>query len=118
MIYRILKTKSAQAFIIVSLLFFSCETHVEEDNTITIEEPSCDPNISFLTSIKPIIDANCVRCHGGSQPPNLKTYEGIRSNANSLKTQVVSRRMPLGSSLTNEEIEQISCWVENGALNN
>ena len=45
-------------------------------------------------------------------------YNDASSNANSIKSEVVSRRMPQGSSLTNEEIQAIRCWVDEGALNN
>ncbi len=115
------KIKNILVLLVLSIVLFSCETNVEEETGINPDPTSpviCDPDISFVASIKPIIDNNCISCHGGNQAPNLRTYEGISNNADRVRTQVVSRRMPLGGSLTNEEIELIRCWIENGALNN
>ncbi|GAA3642563.1 c-type cytochrome [Flavivirga jejuensis] len=118
---RILKITGIKLLLIISALFFSCEASVEEDDeqlTNIPENEVCDSNISFVSQIKPIIDNNCISCHGGNQPPNLSSYSGISNSANNVKTQVVSRRMPQGGSLSSTEIELISCWVDNGALNN
>lgn len=99
-------------------LVCSCEEHVINDGSEEVVEILCNPDTSFSTEIEPIIQANCVRCHNGSQPPNLTSYSRISSNANSIQAAVVSRRMPLGGSLSNEEIEAIKCWVDNGAQDN
>lgn len=102
------------------ILFFSCETNVEEDIIIEdmmgMEEEPCAP--SFSNDIEPIIANNCLSCHSGTQFPDLRTYQGVSSNAGIVKTQVVNRTMPIGGSLTNNEIDLISCWVDNGAPNN
>ncbi|WP_166964567.1 hypothetical protein [Yeosuana marina] len=68
--------------------------------------------------IKPIIDNNCVSCHNGSQFPDLRTYQGVSVNSEIVKEQVINRTMPIGGVLSNEEINLIKCWVENGSLNN
>lgn len=101
---------------IVNILFiafalFSCESHVEG-------EPSCDQEVSFAQNVNPIIVTNCVECHKGNRFPDLRTYSGISVNASNIRSQVVSGLMPQGSSLTNEEIGLISCWIDNGALDN
>ncbi|GAA4271586.1 cytochrome c [Aquimarina gracilis] len=116
------RTKNILLPILIGIVFIACENNVEEDTTSPDggsngNEP-CDTNISFTTSVKPIIDANCIACHNGNQFPDLRTYQGIFDNAQNVRSQVVSRRMPLNGSLTNEEIELIRCWIENGALNN
>jgi hypothetical protein len=114
-----------------SLFIFSCTNHVEEEETIIIEnenptdpvdptdpDPDPDPVTSFSTDVKPIIDNNCVSCHGGSRFPDVRTYDKIKANASSIKSAIVNRRMPQGGSLTNAEIEIIRSWVDGGALNN
>lgn len=116
-----------------SLFISSCTNHVEEEETIIIEnenptdpvdpndpDPEPDPNpvTSFSTDVKPIIDNNCVSCHGGSRFPDVRTYENIKANATRIKNEIVNRRMPQGGSLTNAEIEIIRSWVDGGALNN
>lgn len=103
----------------ISLFFMSCLTNVEEP--IVDENPDVDPcsTITYSSNIKSIIDVNCVQCHGnGGNFPDLTTYENTRANADLVKSETQSRRMPQGSSLTNSEIEAIACWVDAGALNN
>jgi len=105
--------------IFLLLLFSSCLTNVE--TPIVEEDPTIDPcaEITFSQNVKQIIDNNCVQCHGsGGNFPNLTTYNGVSANAALVKSETVSRRMPQGTSLTNEEISAISCWVDAGALNN
>jgi hypothetical protein len=105
---------------IASVFFVSCLTNVEED-VIDDGEVIVDlcAEITFSQNIKPIIDAACIDCHGnGGDFPNLTSYGTISSNANSIKAEVTSRRMPKGISLKQSEIDAIVCWVENGALDN
>lgn len=86
---------------------------------------NCDPaTTTFAAHVNPIIQGNCTTgtaCHGqGSSngPGALLTYDQIESSAESIKAAVVSRLMPQGSSLTTEQINTISCWVDQGAPNN
>ena len=111
------------SLVIGLLLFFSCETHVQDvegleelNDDLTVE--TCDPTISYQGDIKPILTANCLGCHSGSQAPNLSAYQGVSANADRVRFQVVNGIMPQGGSLTNEEIEFIRCWIDSGALNN
>tara|TARA_B110001454_G_C12655837_1_gene407408 strand:- start:454 stop:813 length:360 start_codon:yes stop_codon:yes gene_type:complete len=106
--------------LLLSVFFVSCLTNVEEDEIDDGEVivDSCS-EITFSKNIKPIIDAACIGCHGnGGDFPNLTSYSTISSNANSIKVEVASRRMPKGNSLTQVEIDAIVCWVESGALDN
>lgn len=90
------------------LVFASCIKNVEEDS---------EQIISFEKNVKPILDANCVSCHGPNTP-NLTTINSIISNAASVREQVVTGQMPIGSSLTTNEINIIVDWVDAGALDN
>jgi len=110
------KIKNEFLILLISVVFASCLTNVEE---VIIDDVSPCIDITFAKNVKPIIDANCVDCHGnGGSFPNLTSYSAISSNANSIKSEVASRRMPKGSSLTQLEIDVIVCWVESGALDN
>lgn len=114
-----LKFKKEFLILLLSVFLSSCLTNVEE--ALIEENPNVDPceTITYTLNVKPIIDNNCIVCHGnGGNFPNLTTYNGTSANANSVKAEVVSRRMPQGNSLTNDEIQAISCWVDAGALNN
>jgi hypothetical protein len=114
-----LKIKRLTFLMLLGVLLTSCLTNVEEE--AVDQDPTVDPceGITYSLKVKPIIDANCVQCHGaGGNFPNLTTYNGVNANAGIVKSEVVSRRMPQGGSLTSEEITAISCWVDAGALNN
>ena len=93
--------------LLVLALFTACLTNVEEDEIV----------VSFKTDVKPIIDANCVSCHGPNTP-NLTTFSNIQANAATVKDQVERRLMPIGSSLTTQQIATIVDWVDAGALDN
>ena len=108
-------------YLILIFSFFcgACLTNVEEQ--IETDPTALDPcaTITFSMNVKPIIDTNCIQCHGsGDNFPNLTSYNGISANAELVKSETVSRRMPQTSvGLTNDEISAISCWVDAGALN-
>ncbi|HET6768383.1 MAG TPA: hypothetical protein VFH08_13325 [Chitinophagaceae bacterium] len=77
----------------------------------------------FSADVNPIIQNSCAisGCHGngsGNGPGALVTFEQIRNAASQIKTAVVNRSMPRGGTLSNAQIQIISCWVDNGALNN
>ena len=76
-------------------------------------------DIGFGT-IRLIIQANCAisGCHNGSRDPNLSINNNIFSNADRILLRTNARTMPPSSSgitLTDQEINQIACWVGDGA---
>lgn len=117
---NILKSKKAFLLLLLVTSLSSCLTNVDEEEVIDPGTPDPCATITYAINIKPIIDNNCIQCHStnGGQSPNLETYNAVSANATRVKSEVVSKEMPIGGSLTNEEIAAISCWVDNGALNN
>lgn len=88
--------------------------------TKSVEVPALS-SVSFIGFIKPLIDANCTSpsCHGsGSSLPKLLTFSDIKSRAAGIKTRTGNKSMPQGSTLTDDQIKQIACWVDEGALDN
>ncbi|HEY8937457.1 MAG TPA: hypothetical protein VIM65_19665 [Cyclobacteriaceae bacterium] len=81
-----------------------------------------ETGISWSNEVKSIIDTNCAisGCHvSGSQSPNLSSFSTLKNNANAIKSRVVSRAMPPdGRSITQEQIDKIACWVDDGAKQN
>ncbi|MGJ3233469.1 hypothetical protein [Marivirga sp.] len=79
-------------------------------------------DISFSNDVKPIIASNCAvsGCHNGSQFPDFSDDENIFENASRIKSRTESGSMPPAGrpDLTNEEIQAIACWVDDGALDN
>ena len=88
-------------------------------------EQECPPGgTSFSQTVFPTIQANCAvsGCHvNGQQLPTLETYDQIAANASKIKTRAGNGTMPPSSSmysLTQEEIDDIACWVDAGAPEN
>ncbi len=85
------------------------------------ECPSETPK--FSTTISGIISSNCTGsgCHGAGSvngPGPLTTYEQIFAARSLIRTAVVNKTMPKTGSLTAQQIQAISCWVQAGAPNN
>ncbi len=76
--------------------------------------------VSFGATIKPIIESNCAisSCHNGSQHPDFRVLKNIQDNAGQIKALTGDGTMPQEGSLTQNQINQIACWVDDGALNN
>jgi len=74
---------------------------------------------SFSGTISSIISTNCgiSGCHNGSRDPNLSSYAGISSNGGAI-VAAISSNMPPGKSLSQDQINLIKCWVNDGAPNN
>ena len=96
---------------------------------------SAASGVSFVTDIKPILDARCIKCHGVEQTKeglDLQTYENIFAGSrngsviepgnatDSLLVQlIVEGEMPnRGQPVTPEELQLIIEWINQGALNN
>ncbi|HEY9049279.1 MAG TPA: SprB repeat-containing protein [Ohtaekwangia sp.] len=78
--------------------------------------------ITWSNDIKTIIDANCAvsGCHvSGGQSPNFTNFSNVQKNASLIKSRTGSRSMPPdGRTITQDQINLISCWVTDGALQN
>jgi len=87
--------------------------------------------VTYASDIAPILNENCVACHreGSIGPMPLTTFDEVKQWAPLIKFRVEERIMPpwhidptIGiqefkndRSLTEEEIDLISTWVDNGA---
>jgi hypothetical protein len=86
-------------------------------------------SITFNKNVAPILYKSCVECHrpGEATPMSLLSYKDARPWARSIREKVVSREMPpwhadprVGqfsndASLTRDQIDTITAWVEGGA---
>jgi mono/diheme cytochrome c family protein len=76
-------------------------------------------SISYETTIKSIVTTNCAisGCHvtGGTGPGNFADLATLKSKASQIKTRTGNKSMPIGRTLTDEQIQQIACWVDAGA---
>jgi len=86
---------------------------------------------SYQNDIKPIIEANCTLdgCHNGDndgaygQNRNWLVFENVQNNSLNIKNRInrdptAVGFMPKEGSITADEIAMITCWVDNGAMNN
>src|SRR5438128_4654862 len=91
------------------------------------------PNlVTFAKDVAPILQEKCQTCHqpGSIAPMSLITYDETRPWARSIKLRVASRQMPpwhidksVGVqkfkndiSLTDEQVDTIITWIDQGAV--
>lgn len=97
--------------------------------------PGGPATVSFRRDVSPILDANCVRCHGGQRGLYVDSYERLMAGSATGWVVVpgepgesplvlrlrgeVQPRMPLDRPpLSEREITTIETWVREGAPNN
>ena len=67
------------------------------------------------------MEKNCAisGCHNGvSRSNNFSEYASAKSFAKTIKSKTQDRSMPFDGSLTQNQIDLIACWVNDGALQN
>ena len=79
-------------------------------------------NTTYTTHVQPIIVNSCaiIGCHDGSNSslPNYNNFSEVQAGASMIKSRTQSGNMPKTGSLTQNQIDLIACWVDDGALNN
>jgi hypothetical protein len=116
------KGKTAAATVRAMLASVGATTDTTAFNTTveaTINTLVANAVPSFAT-ISGIVGQRCLSCHsgGGAQAGvRLDSEAGIRSNAQQVYSQVVSRGMPLGNAtgMTDAERDLVKRWFEGGA---
>ncbi|MCC6371250.1 MAG: hypothetical protein IT236_09620 [Bacteroidia bacterium] len=98
------------------------------NQTCLADTGSCaSTTVSFASNITPIINTNCVGCHGGTNISgniNLSNYAGIQSAAasgklyNAVAQNGAAISMPPSSKLSACDIKKIKTWVDDGSKNN
>ena len=111
---------------ILFLLFSSC-TYNNEVDYFKVSTNQCDTiNMSFQTNVYPVINTNCVNCHGNSGASghiNLEGYSNVKTNLTvmmkAIKHQTGVPPMPLNAAkLSDCDINKISAWIDQGLKNN
>jgi len=102
-------------FVFLVILFFSCS---KEEKKTSI---ACDgSNLTYNTGVSSIINNSCnsSNCHGsGSSHGSFTTYSGLQTviSSGSFNSSVLTNQnMPKGSSLTQNQLNELKCWVDNG----
>lgn len=131
-----MKKQVILSIIALSLLSTFVIFQSESIKIVTVA-PSADifENTSFRNDIQPILEKHCIKCHGGEFPSeglSTESYESLISgsqngqviivgdaNNSLLFEQIKNGEMPKrGTDLTNEQIQLIQQWINEGALNN
>lgn len=90
--------------------------------SISVQVPRSNTGISYASIIKPIMDTNCnlTSCHSaGNGSRDWTVFSNVKNNAGGIKTKTGNRSMPIGGkTLTQDQIDKIACWVDDGANNN
>lgn len=88
-------------------------------NTATAAIGVNQGSVGYEATVKNIIATNCAigTCHvsGGQAPGNFSQLSVVQSKAAQIKTRTGNKSMPVGRTLTDEQIQQIACWVDSGA---
>ena len=89
------------------------------------ENPACDSlMVTYDNQVKPIIDASCafVGCHSvGFAFGDFTTYPSMTPylNDSQFKNEVlITKDMPQGGTLTDEELLILECWVASNYAEN
>ena len=96
----------------------------DDDGCETSTTVSVLSGVSYANEIQLIIENNCAvtNCHdGGNSLPDWSMLANVQSNAANIKSRTANGTMPPASSgmtLEQSEIDAISCWVDDGALDN
>jgi len=101
------------------------EVEVRDENGCgTTTTVMIQSGVSFQSEIEAIINTNCAvsGCHvSGTSRPDFTVFSNIQSRAGGIKSRTQAGTMPpasSGNSLSEEEIQKIACWVDDGAQNN
>jgi len=127
-----MKTKKTRAVCsALFILFLVATLHSCVDHTFPeVEVDECGGTVSFDIDIEPIIDSKCAivgdgGCHNGGNGASLdwRVFSNFKGKASSVKDRITRApgsdgKMPKIGTLTNDQIQLIVCWVDQGAKDN
>jgi hypothetical protein len=89
---------------------------------ISVSVPRGNTGVSFSSDIESILQTNCnlSGCHGsGTGSRDYTNFANVQSKAVQIKTRTGNKSMPIGGlTLSQQQIDLIACWVDDGAKNN
>lgn len=108
---------------IAAVLFISCTKEKTPTPPTSIITAECPDTIKFTTQILPMITDNCLGCHntGGSANPVINNHTTIFAQADKMLKCMKGelQLMPQGGpALHDTLIQQFSCWIFQGKMNN
>jgi mono/diheme cytochrome c family protein len=100
----------------VLLIGYSCSSDSDDDPNMN----NGNTEVTYATSVKPIIDGNCVGCHGSptanGAPNSMITYTQVRDAVESrnLIGRIENGSMPPQGNLSSAQIQTIKNWQAGG----
>ncbi len=119
----IMKIKSYHALFVLSLLFASCANNSEEELLDEMNVSCNNTEVSLATEVMPLLLAECTfsGCHNGDNGSSRDwtNKANVLAKAGAIKARTQNGSMPRSpGALSQNEIDLIACWVDNGALDN
>ena len=115
-----MKRKNIILFLILTVIISSTAIHCSKSASDSNTAYTCDPNISFANTVKPILDHNCnyAGCHDDQVVTALNTYQTVHDGAAQIKLSIQTGKMPKNRTISAADKNVIFCWIDNGAKNN
>lgn len=92
-----------------------------KEDTTPVGSVDC-AQVGYDNVIKSLIQSSCGNCHGSdSQNGVMTSYEELKvyaENGKLNKRVLTDQDMPMGSSLSSEQLGQLKCWLDAGAPEN
>lgn len=108
---------------VIASLLVACTSTKETASTTPEATLTCtDATVTYAKDIKPILEANCTKCHNGGQVEfNFNKLEDIKLAISkeefleSIKHMKGFPAMPKNASkLSQATIDKMECWINNG----
>ena len=110
--------------IVLIIVYTGCSKPVEGQDAPPQQADCNTIDSRFAARVLPIIQNSCatnIGCHAAGSvngPGALTSYIQISNASAAIKIAVISGAMPRGGTLTADEKNIITCWVNSGAPNN
>jgi uncharacterized membrane protein len=71
-------------------------------------------NPTYTKDIKPIFQNRCSRCHDYMGDKNWQVYRNAYSYRNQIKSKMITKEMPMGGDMPQDERDLVVKWVDQG----
>lgn len=89
--------------------------------SLNVSVPRGQTGVSWSNDIKPIMETYCAvsGCHNGTSRSNdFRKYNTVKFYSKSIRSKTQDGSMPFDGELTQNQIDIIACWIDDGLPNN
>jgi hypothetical protein len=110
----------ASLLVVISSSFLSCS----KDKVPSYIDPNCVDSVSFSATVLPIMQQNCISCHGVGNSTGyvFSNHTNISNQSSAIIGSMQNQGFQLmpkgGPQLPDSTIQAIKCWIAQGKLNN